>query len=182
MPIITIILIVLALVALFFISEQRKFVFLSENIDNALANIEVNLNSRWDALKALANAVKSYSEHEFETLSAIIDKRSVSAKSAAGLSEGEALLGSALSRINAVAESYPELKASELYTRTMDSINDYESKVRVSRMVYNDSVTKLNRAVKMFPSSIVAGILGINAKDYLVVDDNKKDMPNLEFR
>ena len=49
-------------------------------------------------------------------------------------------------------------------------------------MVYNDSVTKLNRAVKMFPSSIVAGVLGINAKDYLVVDDNKKDMPNLEFR
>lgn len=182
MPIITIILIVLALVALFFISEQRKFVFLSENIDNALANIEVNLNSRWDALKALASAVKSYSEHEFETLSAIIDKRSVGARSAAGVSEGEALLGSALSRINAVAESYPELKASELYTRTMDSINDYESKVRVSRMVYNDSVTKLNRAVKMFPSSIVAGVLGINAKDYLVVDDNKKDMPNLEFR
>ena len=74
-------------------------------------------------------------------------------KNANDVKEGEALLESALSRINAVAESYPELKASELYAKTMDSINDYENKVRISRMVYNDSVTKLNRAVKMFPTS-----------------------------
>ena len=87
-------------------------------------------------------------EHEYETLRDIIEKRSA-LKNANDVKEGEALLESALSRINAVAESYPELKASELYAKTMDSINDYENKVRISRMVYNDSVTKLNRAVKM---------------------------------
>ena len=81
-----------------------------------------------------------------------------------------------------MAESYPELKASSLYTKTMDSINDYENKVRMSRMVYNDSVTKLNRDVKMFPSSLVASMLNVHPREYLTVDENKKDMPDLEFR
>lgn len=179
---ILVILAVLVILIVFFVSSQRNFVFLDENIDNALANISVNLNSRWDALKALASAVKAYSEHEYETLSDIIDKRSPAIKSATDVSGEEALLGNALSRINAVAENYPDLKASSVYMKAMDSINDYEGKVRVSRMVYNDSVTKLNRAVKMFPSSVVASILGVKARDYLLIDDNKKDMPNLEFR
>lgn len=179
--IIGIILVVLVLLVFYFISTQRSLVTLEENVDNAFANIAVNLNSRWDALKALANAVKAYSEHEYETLTDIIEKRSA-VKNANDVKEGEALLGSALSRINAVAESYPELKASELYGKTMDSINDYENKVRISRMVYNDSVTKLNRAVKMFPTSIAASILNVHPKEYLSTDEGKKDMPDLEFR
>lgn len=178
--IIAIILGVLILLVFYFISTQRSLVSLEENVDNAFANIAVNLNSRWDALKALANAVKAYSEHEYETLTGIIERSAV--KNANDVKEGEALLGSALSRINAVAESYPELKASELYGKTMDSINDYENKVRISRMVYNDSVTKLNRAVKMFPTSIAASILNVHPKEYLTTDEAKKDMPDLEFR
>ena len=179
--IIAIVLGILVLIVFYFISTQRSLVTLEENVDNAFANIAVNLNSRWDALKALANAVKAYSEHEYETLTDIIEKRSA-VKNTSDVKEGEALLGSALSRINAVAESYPELKASSLYTKTMDSINDYENKVRMSRMVYNDSVTKLNRDVKMFPSSLVASMLNVHPREYLTVDENKKDMPDLEFR
>lgn len=173
---------ILVVLVLYFISAQRNFVFLNENVDNALANISVNLNSRWDALKALASAVKAYSEHEYETLVDLIEKRRPVIKSAEDVKEDEALLAGALSRINAVAENYPDLKASNLYSKTMDSINDYENKVRMSRMVYNDTVTKLNREIKMFPSSIVASILNVTAREYLSVEDNKKDMPNLEFR
>lgn len=177
-----IIVVVLCLLVGFFISIQRSLVTLEENVDNAFANISVNLNSRWDALKALASAVKAYSAHEYESLVGIIEKRRPTLKTAGDVNGDEALLEGALSRINAVAESYPELKASELYVKSMDSINDYENKVRISRMVYNDSVTKLNRAVKMFPSSVVASMLNVHAREYLTVDDNKKDMPDLEFR
>ena len=166
----------------YYIGQQRRFVFLEENVDNSLANISVNLNSRWDALKALASAVKAYSAHEYESLVGIIEKRRPVLKTAGDINGDEALLEGALSRINAVAESYPELKASGLYTKTMDSINDYENKVRMSRMVYNDCVTKLNRVVKMFPSSVVASMLNVHPREYLTVDDNKKDMPDLEFR
>lgn len=166
----------------YYVGQQRRFVFLEENVDNSLANISVNLNSRWDALKALASAVKAYSAHEYESLVGIIEKRRPVIKTASDVNGDEALLEGALSRINAVAESYPELKASELYGKTMDSINDYENKVRMSRMVYNDSVTKLNRAVKMFPASIAASILNVHPREYLSTDEGKKDMPDLEFR
>lgn len=176
-----IIVVVLCILVGFFISVQRSLVTLEENVDNSLANISVNLNSRWDALKALASAVKAYSEHEYETLLDIIDRRNA-VKNASDVNDAEALLGNALSRINALAESYPELKASELYGKTMDSINDYENKVRISRMVYNDSVTKLNRTVKMFPTSIVASTLNVHPREYLSTDEGKKDMPDLEFR
>lgn len=74
--IIGIILVVLVLIVFYLISTQRSLVILEENVNNAFANIAVNLNSRWDALKALANAVKAYSEHEYQTLLDIIDKRS----------------------------------------------------------------------------------------------------------
>ena len=79
----------------------------------------------------------------------------------------------------AVAESYPELKANENYIKTMDSVNDYEEMVRKSRLVYNDSVTKLNRTIRMFPTSIAAGMLGISSRDYLETDDKKADMPSM---
>ena len=80
----------------------------------------------------------------------------------------------------AVAESYPELKANENYIKTMDSVNEYEKTVRQSRLIYNDSVTKLNRAIRMFPTSIAAGILNIKSRDYLEADDRKADMPNMK--
>lgn len=85
--IIGIILVVLVLIVYYFISTQRSLVTLEENVDNAFANIAVNLNSRWDALKALANAVKAYSEHEYETLTGIIEKRSA-VKNANDVKEG----------------------------------------------------------------------------------------------
>ena len=80
----------------------------------------------------------------------------------------------------AVAESYPELKANENYIKTMDSVNKYEEMVRKSRLVYNDSVTKLNRTIRMFPTSLVAGILHIVSRDYLEVNDKKADMPSMK--
>ena len=86
----------------------------------------------------------------------------------------------AMGKIMAVAESYPELKANENYIKTMDSVNAYEEMVRKSRLVYNDSVTKLNRTIRMFPTSIAASILGIRSRDYLEADDKKSDMPNLK--
>ena len=80
----------------------------------------------------------------------------------------------------AVAESYPDLKANENYIKTMDNVNDYEKMVRQSRLIYNDSVTKLNRAIRMFPTSLVAGMLGVTSRDYLEASESKADMPNMK--
>ena len=173
---------ILAILVLWFISAQRKLVSMDENINNAMSQIGVQLSSRWDALTALLDLTKGYAEHEYKTISDTIKMRtSITAKSTAeDVNAQENVLTEAMGKIMAVAEAYPELKANENYVNTMDSVNAYEEMVRKSRLVYNDSVTKLNRTIRMFPTSIAAGMLGIRSREYLETDTKKADMPNLK--
>lgn len=170
------------LIVFWFISTQRKLVVLDENINNAMSQIGVQLSSRWDALTSLLDLTKGYAEHEYSTIADTIKMRtSISGKStAAEASAQENILTEAMGRIMAVAESYPELKANENYIKTMDSVNEYEDMVRRSRLIYNDSVTKLNRMIRMFPTSLIAGMLGFAGRDYLEKEDKKSDMPSMK--
>ena len=177
-----VVLAVLAVIVLWFISAQRRLVAMDENINNAMGQIGVQLSSRWDALTALLDLTKGYAEHEYKTLSDTIKMRtSISSSSSADeVNKQENILTEAMGKIMAVAESYPELKANENYIKTMDSVNQYENMVRKSRLIYNDSVTKLNREIRMFPTSIAAGILHITSRDYLEANDKKADMPDMK--
>ena len=86
-----------------------------------------------------------------------------------------------MARLNVVVEQYPELKASDLYAKAQDGQRQYEENVRISRMVYNDTATKMNRMVRQWPSSIVASMLHFDVKEYLKVDnEKKKDYPDLD--
>ncbi len=173
---------IVAVVVLWFVSEQRKLVTMDENVNNAMSQIGVQLSSRWDALTALLDLTKGYAEHEYKTISDAIKMRtSINARSTAKeVNEQENMLVEAMGKIMAVAEAYPELKANENYIKIMDSVNSYEETVRKARLVYNDSVTKLNRAIRMFPTSIAASFLRIDSRDYLEADDKKADMPSLK--
>ncbi len=173
---------ILVILVLWFISTQRALAMLDENINNAMSQIGVQLSSRWDALSALLDLTKGYAEHEYKTLSETIKaRRPVTADSSAkDAAEQENLLIGAMSRIMAVAEQYPTLKADASYQKTMDSVNQYEGMVRQSRLIYNDSVTKLNRRIRMFPTSLVAGMLGFSKRDYLEANETKADMPSMK--
>lgn len=177
-----ILIVILAVIVLWFISTQRKLVAMDENINNAFSQIGVQLSSRWDALTALLDLTKGYAKHEYETLSETIKMRSaITSKSTVeDVNKQENILTETLGKIMAVAESYPELKANENYIRTMDSVNEYEKMVRQSRLIYNDSVTKLNRTIRMFPASVAAGILHITSRDYLEANEKKADMPDMK--
>lgn len=174
--------VIIAIIILWFISVQRKLVSMDENINNALSQIGVQLSSRWDALTALLDLTKGYAEHEYKTISDTIKMRSsiTSKSTAAEVNAQENILTEAMGKIMAIAESYPELKANENYIKTMDSVNLYEEMVRKSRLIYNDSVTKLNREIRMFPTSIAAGLLRISSRDYLETDSKKADMPSMK--
>lgn len=171
-----------AVIILWFVSTQRKLAVMDENVNNAMSQIGVQLSSRWDALTTLSDLTKGYAEHEYKTITDTIKMRSsVGSKSSVeDVNAQESLLTEAVSKITAVAEAYPELKANESYIKTMDSVNSYEETVRRARLVYNDSVTKLNRSIRMFPNSLVAGVLHITARDYLETNDKKADMPELK--
>ncbi len=187
----TALIIVIALVVIiggYFISTQRSLVNLDELCKNALSQIEVQLNSRFDAVVALAKTAAKYAEHESETIIKTIEARSgnsgtipANGTSAAAINQQSDLLGQMMGRLNVVFERYPELKASELYVKAQDGQKEYEENVRMSRMVYNDTATKMNRMVRQWPSSIVASMLHFDMKDYLKVDDEKKKLyPDLD--
>ena len=182
MTIAIIAIIIVAVIILWIISTQRKLTVLDENINNAMSQIGVSLSSRWDALGALLDLTKGYAAHEYKTISDAVKMRtSINAKSSAAEANAqENIITEAMGKIMAVAEAYPELRANENYIKTMDSVNQYENMVRKSRLIYNDSVTKLNRTIRMFPTSIVAGMLGFSARDYLAADEAKADMPDMK--
>ena len=179
----TIILIVLAVIVIgYFVSTQRSLVSLDELCKNALSQIEVQLNSRWDAVLALAKMAAQYSKHESETLIQVIQqRRGADINSPADVNEQQNALQQVMGRLIAIGEAYPALKAAALFRETQEGVKQYEENVRMSRMIYNDTATKMNRMVRQWPSSIVASMLHFDLKDYLKVDEEqKKSYPNLD--
>ena len=181
-----IIIIVLAVIVIgYFISTQRSLVNLDELCKNALSQIEVQLNSRFDAVIALAKTAAQYAKHESETIIQTVQARGgnsgATPNTPAAINEQASLLTQMMGRLNVVFERYPELKASDLYKEAQEGMKQYEENVRMSRMVYNDTATKMNRMVRQWPSSIVASMLHFDQKDYLKVDnEEKKNYPNLD--
>ncbi|MDO4565989.1 MAG: LemA family protein [Oscillospiraceae bacterium] len=170
---------IVAFLVAWVISAQRNLVKFDELCGNSMSQIGVQLSSRWDAVGALVQLTKNYDEHEYNTLNEITARRAeIGSKSTAADAQAQDdAITQLVSRIMAVAESYPDLKANTVYNQTMTSLNEYENNVRTSRMVYNDSVTKYNRYVRQFPASLVAGALGFLTREYLKADDSKADMP-----
>ena len=178
-----IIIAIVAILVLWVISVQRKLVKHEEICKNGLSQIGVQQTSRWDALKALAELTKGYSDYEYKTMTdTIAQRRPITANStSADANAQENLFTQALSHLNVVVEKYPELKANENYIKTMDAVNTYTNQVRMSQMVYNDSVTKFNQLIRQFPDSIVASLFHFVSRDYLQVNEQKTEMPSMKF-
>ncbi len=183
MTILIIIALLVVLLARWVMSTQRRLVVMDENINNAMSQIGVQLSSRFDALTALLDLAKGYAAHESQTLIETIKSRRsvITAKSTPqDVLQQEGVISEALGRISMVAERYPELKADKGYAKCMDAVDSYEKMVRTSRLIYNDSVTKLNREIRMFPVSLIAGMLGFHQRDYLEAREDKADMPSMK--
>lgn len=170
---------IIIVVVLFVIMMYNNLVREREMVRNAMGNISAQIESRWDAVKNLIDATKQYSEHEAKVLTDITDKRTGVNRSSnvADVEREENLFTQAMDRINVVMENYPQLKASDVYVRAMDAVDGYENKVRMSRMVYNDSVTKLNRRIQQFPTNLFAGLFGFTQEEYFSHSTEKSEVP-----
>lgn len=165
-----IVVLLIVLFAIWMMSTQRKLVYMDENINNAMNQIGVQLSSRFDALTVLVDLAKGYAAHESQTLIETMksERSMITAKSTPNdVMAQERIISETLGHIAMVTEKYPELKADKNYTKCMDAVDSYEKMVRTSCLIYNDSVTKFNRAVRMIPTSFIAGILGFKQRDYL---------------
>lgn len=173
---------IVAILVLWVISVQNKLVKSDEICNNALKQINVQQISRYDALQALVKLTREYASYEGETLQKVIEARKITSSAsptAAEIDANESALKEISAKLIAIAEAYPDLKANQTYKETMESIKDYEENVRLSRMTFNDTVTRFNQQVRVFPASLIAGMLGFAKRDYLADDVTKKDYPTI---
>ena len=155
---------------------QRRLAEMQANIKNAMKNIAMLFSSRFDVLTELLELTENYAERESTALMEIVKaRRGIITENSqpTDVLQQEGAIAEILERILAVAEKYPELKNDENYLKCVNAAANCEKLVRSGRLVYNDSVTKLNREIKMFPISLLAGIFGFHRMDYLESIDEK---------
>jgi LemA protein len=154
--------------------------------DNAWAQIDVQLKRRYDLIPNLVETVKGYTKHERETLEAVTNARNlaqqVSSSGAGERSKAEGELSSALSRLLAVVENYPDLKANQNFLALQEELTSTENKIGFARQYYNDSVLRLNNKIQMFPSNIVAAMTGFKAGEFFeVTTSTEREAPQVSF-
>lgn len=161
--------------ALWAVSCWRRLVAMDENVSNAMAQIGVQLSSRFDALAALLDLAGGYAAHESQTLIETLKSRRgviTAASTPDDVLKQEGVISETLSGLSMVAERHPELKANENYAKYMNAVESCGKMVRTSRLIYNDSVTRLNRELRMFPVSVLAGAFGFRQRDYLEAEED----------
>src|SRR5699024_1378563 len=179
---VVIVILAISFLAIYIMKTYNSFITLGERVRNAKAQITTQIESRFDAVKSLIEATKKYEKYESETLEEIIGQRvgMTQDTSIEKIEQENDELNHIVGRLIAISESYTELKASDVYVKTMDNIDTYENNVRHARMIYNDVVTNFNRMVRMFPSNMIASMFQFTQKEYFKGTDSKQDVPSWE--
>jgi LemA protein len=179
-----VVIVVIVLLALWAILLYNGLVQKRNRVDNAWAQVEVQLERRHDLVPNLVEAVKGYAAHERGTFDSVTQARAAatSAKGPAAAGAAEGILGQALGRLFAVAEAYPDLKANQSFLDLQGQLRDTEDKIAISRQVYNDTVLTFNNAIQVFPAVLVAGTLGFSKREFFEIDDAaERAAPQVSF-
>lgn len=179
-----IVLAVIVLLALIVVSFYNRLVRLNVSVDEAFAQIEVQLKRRSDLIPNLVETVKGYAAHEKSTFDAVVAARakSTSATTVADVAAADGAMTQALRGLLAVAEAYPDLKASANFLSLQDELSTTENKVSFARQFYNDNVRSLNQAIKSFPSNLFVSMAHVSIREFYVVDDPaSRQAPNVKF-
>ena len=173
-----IVVLLLVLVAMF-----NKLVRLRNRAENAWAQVDVQLRKRYDLIPNLVETVKGYASHERETFEAVTAARTA-AQQAQGVqqqAQAENMLTAALGRLFAVAEAYPQLRATENFQQLQAQLSDVESNIAVARQVYNDTVLSYDNALQTVPTNIIAGIFNFNPREYFQTEEATREAPRVDF-
>lgn len=152
-------------------------------VDNAWSQVDVQLKRRYDLIPNLVETVKGYASHEQETFRQVTEARSAaqSAQGPADQAQAENFLTSALRQLFAVAEAYPELRASENFQGLQAELSETENRIAVSRQIYNDTVLTFNNKVQQVPTNIVASMFGFGAREFFEAGEAADEAPAVEF-
>ena len=164
-----------------FISTRNKFIRMEQDVESSLSRIDVYLTKRFDLLTKMVDATKGYTKHEKETLAQVIQMRNPGANaSLKEKAEFDAQMNSVARQINIVAEQYPTLKADTMFNNLQKSISEVEENLQAARSNYNSNVSSFNKAILVFPASIVAGNK-FTKKEYFEAEEAKRQDVKIEF-
>ena len=165
--------IVLLIILIYFIATSNKLNRTIVKIDEAKSGIDVALTKRYDTLTKMIDVVKGYAKHEKELILETINlRKDMSLKE---MNEENRKISANISKINAVAEAYPELRSSENYNTLQKSIADVEEHLQAARRLYNSNASILNQMIVSFPTSIVATAKGVKKADFFEAEETKKE-------
>lgn len=179
---------IIVLLILIFAGIYNSLVKLNERVNEAWSDITVQLKYRADLIPNVVETVKGYAKHEKETFEMVTSARSASmgAKTVKQATEAEKAMQGALSRIFAIAEAYPELKANENFLQLQSQLQDVEDKIQAARRFYNAGAKDLNTKIKTFPVNFINNIIGhFKKRDYFEVTESEKakitNAPDIKF-
>jgi LemA protein len=183
MEAILLVIVIIVVIAIGLILTYNRLVALKARVENAWSQVDVQTKRRFDLIPNLVEVVKGYAKHEKEVFTQVTAARSaiMSAKTIGDKAKAENQLTGALKSLFAVAENYPQLKASENFMQLQEEVSGTESKIAYSRQFYNDSVMEYNQSIKMFPTNVVAGMLGFTDKQYFETPDAERQPVKIKF-
>ena len=169
-----------------FIGTYNRLQMLDETVNSQWAQVENQLQRRSDLIPNLVNTVKGYASHEKSIFIGVADARAqlsgaIKKGDLKSINKANADFNSSLSRLLAIAENYPQLKADQNFIALQDEIAGTENRLAVARKDYNDSVKEINAIIRTFPTNLIAGIASVKSREYFQVEEGKTAVPDVKF-
>lgn len=183
---------IVAVIAIWAISGYNSLVSMDENVSNQWANVETQYQRRADLIPNLVNTVKGYAAHEKETLEGVIAARSqatqikvdptdLTPEKLAEYQKAQGQLATALGKLLAITENYPDLKANQNFLELQAQLEGTENRINVARKNFNDSAKAYNTAIRRFPKNILAGMFGFDKRAYFEAAEGAEQAPQVQF-
>ena len=183
---------IIALLGLWAMGGYNSMVTMDESVQNKWANVETQYQRRADLIPNLVSTVKGYAKHEQETLEGVVKARSeatqvkldadnLTPEKLAAYQKAQGSISSALGRLLAVAENYPDLKANENFRELQSQLEGTENRITVARKDFNDAAKSYNQSIRQFPRNILAGLFGFEKKAYFEAEAGSEKAPKVEF-
>ncbi|HBG49371.1 MAG TPA: LemA family protein [Cyanobacteria bacterium UBA9971] len=169
-----------------FIGTYNSLQVLDESVNSSWSQVENQLQRRGDLIPNLVNTVKGYAKHEKDIFISVAESRSklsgaIKSGNMKQISQAEGEMSGALSRLLAISENYPQLKADKVFINLQDELAGTENRISVARRDFNENVKVINSQIRVFPTNIIAGIIGIEKREYFEAEEAKKSSPNVQF-
>jgi len=178
-----IVLVVIALVVIIAIASYNGLIRLKNRVDNAWAQIDVQLKRRSDLIPNLVETVKGYAAHERGTLEAVVNARNagLNATTVKDQAQADNMITGALKSLFALSEAYPDLKANQNFLELQEELTGTEGRIAYARQFYNDSVTRFNTKIAVFPTMLFARMMGFKNRDYFEAEPESRQNVKVQF-